>query len=106
VSIKIGSYYWGDNGGSAYNKAFTMGTMHVGPAQAKGFTGPAMASASAALASLKQLKAMWESLKELTTSDLAKLGNSGGGGGGGGSKDSGTTAAEWIRTIERWYNLT
>lgn len=106
ASVKITNYYWGNNGGSAYNKAFTMGSIRVGPSKAKGDTGPAMASASAALASLKQLKAMWESLNELTTSDLAKLGNSGGGGGGGSSSDSGTTTAEWIRTIERWYNLT
>ena len=61
--------------------------------------GPAMASASAALNALKQLRAMWESLLGASVSDLGK----GGGGGGGGSKVIDPKA--WIDTVERWYNL-
>ena len=69
-------------------------------------SGPAMASASAALAQLKQLRAMWESLLSASTSDLAGKGG-GGGGGGGGSDGKGDTAARraWIKEVERWYNL-
>ena len=61
--------------------------------------GPAMASASAALNALKQLRAMWESLLGASVSDLGK----GGGGGGGGDKVIDPKA--WIDTVERWYNL-
>ena len=71
-------------------------------AYAKGTTGPAMASASAALAALKQLKAMWESLRGSSAKDLAGLGGSGGGGGGGGDKDK-TKNAAFIKELERWY---
>ena len=63
--------------------------------------GPAMASASAALEALKQLRAMWESLRGASVSDLAK--GAGGGGGGGGGKIVDPKA--WIDTVERWYNL-
>jgi hypothetical protein len=66
--------------------------------------GPAMASASAALSVLKQLKAMWESLKTASISDLA--GAAGGGGGGGGSSGSSSDPSVWVDTVERWYNLT
>ena len=65
--------------------------------------GPAMASASAALAALKELRAMCESLKAASVSDLATAGG-GGGGGGGGEKVVDPKA--WIDTVERWYNLT
>ena len=65
--------------------------------------GPAMASASAALAALKQLRAMWESLRNASVSDLAGAGG-GGGGGGGGNKIVDPKA--WVKTVERWYNLT
>lgn len=65
--------------------------------------GPAMASASAALAALKQLRAMWESLRNASISDLAGAGG-GGGGGGGGNKIVDPKA--WVKTVERWYNLT
>ena len=65
--------------------------------------GPAMASASAALAALKQLRDMWESLKSASVSDLAGAGG-GGGGGGGGNKIVDPKA--WVKTVERWYNLT
>ena len=59
--------------------------------------GPAMASASAALAALKQLRAQWQALKDMSVKDLA--GKAGGGGGG-----SDSTAA-FIKDLERWYNL-
>ena len=68
--------------------------------------GPAMASASAALAALKQLRAMWESLRSASVSDLAGAAGGGGGGGGGGSNDNTTTPEEWVALVERWYNLT
>jgi len=71
---------------------------------ATGNTGPAMASASAALAALKQLRAMWESLKGASISDLAGAGG-GGGGGGGGDKSKVVDPSIWIDTVERWYNL-
>ena len=58
--------------------------------------GPAMASAGAALAALKQLRAQWQSLLGLSTKDLA---SKGGGGGGGGGKN-----AAFIKELERWYN--
>ena len=58
--------------------------------------GPAKASASAALAALKQLRAQWQALAELSAKDLA--GKGGGGGGGGGN-------AAFIKDLERWYNL-
>lgn len=61
--------------------------------------GPAMASASAALAALKQLRSMWQALANISVSDLA-----GKGGGGGGGGDKGVEAA-WIAAVERWYNL-
>jgi hypothetical protein len=64
--------------------------------------GPAMASAAAALATLKQLRAMWESLLNASVSDIA--GGGGGGGGGGGNKIVDPKA--WVKTVERWYNLT
>ena len=64
--------------------------------------GPAMASASAALNALKQLRDMWEALKSASVSDLA---GAGGGGGGGGGGDKTTTPKEWVKTVERWYNL-
>jgi len=62
--------------------------------------GPAMASASEALAALKQLRALWQSLAGMSVADLA--GKAGGGGGGGG-KDSAARAA-FIKDLERWYN--
>lgn len=58
--------------------------------------GPAKASAAAALAALKQLRAQWQALADLSAKDLA--GKGGGGGGGGGN-------AAFIKDLERWYNL-
>ena len=65
--------------------------------------GPAMASASAALAALKQLRAQWESLLNMSSSDLSNLGGSGSGGGGGGD-DSATARSSYLADVERWYN--
>jgi len=70
--------------------------------------GPAMASASAALSALKQLRSMWQSLLSATAKDLAGLGGSGGGGGGGkdkGGKGSDASRKSFIEDVERWYNL-
>lgn len=67
--------------------------------------GPAMASASAALAQLKKLRAMWESLKNASVSDLAGAGGGGGGGGGGGDNAKVVDPSIWVDTVERWYNL-
>ena len=63
--------------------------------------GPAMASARAVLAKLKQLRAMWKSLGNTSASDLAGLG---GGGGGGGGKDDAAARKSFIKDVERWYN--
>jgi len=58
-----------------------------------------MASASAALNALKQLRDMWKSLQNMKSKDLLGAGG-GGGGGGGGSDDMGT----FLKDLERWYN--
>ena len=71
--------------------------------------GPAMASASAALAALKQIRAMWDSFLKASAKDLAGAGGSGGGGGGGGGdkggKGSDAGRKSFIEDVERWYNL-
>lgn len=59
--------------------------------------GPAMASASAALAALKQLRSMWQSLLNSSVKDLAGAGGSGGGGGG-------SDSSAFIKDLEKWYN--
>jgi len=59
--------------------------------------GPAKASASAALAALRQLKAQWDALAGLSAKDLA---GKGGGGGGGGNNDP----KAFIKDLEKWYN--
>ena len=70
---------------------------------ATGNAGPAMASASAALDALKQLRSMWQSLLNASLKDLGGLaGGSGGGGGGGGGNDDATKGV--LGNIERWYN--
>lgn len=58
--------------------------------------GPAMASAGAALAALKQLRSMWQALLDASVKDLAGAG--GGGGGGGGNQSA------FIKDLERWYD--
>ena len=68
-------------------------------------TGPAMASASEALATLKQLRAMWESLANASLKDLGGMpSGSGGGGGGGGGNDAKKDAEGVNGEVERWYN--
>ena len=71
---------------------------------ATGNAGPAMASASAALAQLRQIRAMWQSMLNASAKDLgskAGSGGDGGGGGGGGGEDIKAVTGE----LERWYNL-
>ena len=65
--------------------------------------GPAMASAKAALAALKQLRAQWKALAGMGAKDLAGLGGSGGGGGGGGNNDNKLDMA-FVKDLELWYN--
>lgn len=67
--------------------------------------GPAMASAASALADLRRIRALWQSMLNASAKDLGSQagGGSGGGGGGGGSG-----SAEWATVMEdyeRWYNL-
>ena len=67
--------------------------------------GPAMASAAAVLAQLKQIRAMWQAMLNASMKDLGALaGNEGGGGGGGGGKEPPQLKAI-LNDIERWYNL-
>lgn len=66
-------------------------------------SGPAMASASEALALLKQIRAMWQSMLGASLKDLGGLAGRGGGGGGGGGGN--TKYSPQIGTFERWYNL-
>lgn len=67
--------------------------------------GPAMASASEALAALKQLRAMWESLRNASLKDMGGMpGGSGGGGGGGGNDETKQAVAGVTAEVERWYN--
>ena len=76
--------------------SYAKGNVHGGPAQA---------SASQALAALKEIRAMWQSMLNASAKDLGQQAGRGGGGkkGGGGGKDwqQKTTTAE----IQRWYNL-
>ena len=65
-------------------------------------TGNAMASASDALAQLRAIRAMWQSMLDASAADLgAMAGSGGGGGGGGGGKDIAAVVGDY----ERWYNL-
>ena len=70
-------------------------------------SGPAMASATEALAQLRQIRAMWQSMLDATAKDLGKKagGGSGGGGGGGGGGGDEEDLAAYIHDLERWYNL-
>ena len=63
--------------------------------------GPAMASAKAALAALKQLRAQWKAIQDMGTKDLAGLGGSGNGGGGGNKKSD---PKAFLKQLEIWYN--
>ena len=70
-------------------------------------TGPAMGGgAAAALAVLKQIRSMWQSMLDASAKDLgsqAGAGRGGGGGGGGGGGDKNN--ARYIHDLEIWYNL-
>ena len=88
------------NGKAGRGKAKTNERNAVGMATGN-VSGPALASAQAALANLRQIRAMWESLLSASVQDLAQKGGGGGGGGGGGKK--GNNAA-WLADVERWYN--
>ena len=57
--------------------------------------GPAKASASAALATLRNIRSQWQAILNASVKDLAGTGG-GGGGGGGGDK-------AFIKDLERWY---
>jgi len=70
---------------------------------ATGNVGPAMASASDALAVLKQLRAMWQSLSKSSLKDLGALAGAGGGGGDGGGKSAEEMGAV-VKEVEKWYN--
>lgn len=83
--------------GTQWSNDLDMGEIKVGQSAAVKGTGEAMASASAALAALKQLRAQWEALAGLSVKDLAGKGGGGGGGGGGGDK-------AFIKQLELWYN--
>ncbi len=65
-------------------------------------TGNAMASASDALAQLRAIRAMWQSMLDASARDLGAMAGSGGGGGGGGG---GEDIAAVVGDYERWYNL-
>lgn len=66
-------------------------------------TGNAMASASDALAQLRAIRAMWQSMLDASAADLGAMAGSGGGGGGGGG--GGQDIAAVVGDYERWYNL-
>jgi hypothetical protein len=62
-------------------------------------TGNALASAAEALATLKTLRAMWQSLAESSVKDLIGTTTSSG--------DSGSSSrtGAWLAQVERWYDL-
>lgn len=61
-------------------------------------SGPALASASSALSTLKALRDMWKNIAEKGLSEFAQ--QAGGGGGGGDGKND-----AFIADLDRWYNL-
>jgi len=68
--------------------------------------GPAKASAAAALAELKKIRAAWQSLASSGLSDMGqKAGGGGGGGGGGGNKDKLIDPKAYLHELDRWYTL-
>ena len=62
-------------------------------------SGPALASASSALSTLKALRDMWKNIAEKGLSEFAQQAGGGGGGGGDGKNDA------FIADLDRWYNL-
>lgn len=88
------------NGKATRGKARTNDKNAIGMAKGNVNGGPAMASAAAALANLKQIRAMWQQLLDASVSDMATKAGGGGGGGGGGKK-----GAAFMKEVERWYTL-
>lgn len=82
-----------DNGKSGRGTPITNEVNAV--SMARGNVGPAKASADAALAMLKSLRAAWESLAGMTTAQLAGKASQNAGG---------EDAKNWIATVERWYD--
>ena len=66
--------------------------------------GPAMASASAALAQLRQIRAMWQALLDASIADLGAKAGMGKGGGGGGGRGGDTDNSAVPYDLEKWYN--
>lgn len=90
-----------NNGKAGRGKAKTNERNAVGMATGNVGGGPAMASASSALATLRHIRAQWQKIASMSVSDLAQKGGGGGGGGGGGKKENN---AAWLADVERWYN--
>jgi len=79
---------------SGRGKAITSEKTAVSYAKGNINGGSAQASASSALNALKQLRAQWKALEDMSVKDLA---GKGGGGGGGDPK-------AFIKDLEKWYN--
>ena len=65
--------------------------------------GPALASAAAALAALKELRAMWQSLLDAGAKELGSMAGRDGGGGGGGK--SCFVAGTLVRVLDGYKNI-
>ena len=87
-----------NNGKSSRGKPITNDRTAVSWAKGNINGGPAMASASAALAALRQLRAQWQALAEMSVQDLASKGGGGGGGGGGSDPKA------FTKELEKWYD--
>ena len=86
-----------NNGHGGHGKPIT--NEHEATSFAKGnVSGPALASASSALSTLKALRDMWKNIAEKGLSEFAQ--QAGGGGGGGDGKND-----AFIADLDRWYNL-
>lgn len=91
--------------GKIGSRGFTVTNERNATSLVTGNAGPAMASASAALSALKQLRSMWQSLLNASLKDLGAMGGgSGGGGGGGGGGQTPKELESVVRQYERWYN--
>ena len=86
-----------NNGHGGHGRPVT--NEHEATSFAKGnVSGPALASASSALSTLKALRDMWKNIAEKGLSEFAQ--QAGGGGGGGDGKND-----AFIADLDRWYNL-
>jgi len=83
-----------------YGRPVTNETNAVSWATGNVHGGLAMASASSALAQLKKLKAMWESLAGATISSLT-----GAASGGGGGSSSTNAMKSYLKELTKYYNL-